>query len=97
MNTPKSIKQSGFSIVEAMIALAVVGVIGAIGYAFINNSNASRVSAPTSQENVQYSERSTPAAPAIEKTQDLDKASATLDQIDPTSNTADLDTEMSKF
>lgn len=90
--------QSGFSVVEVLIVLVVVGVISFVGYTFLNGANASRQKGlEKSQANTQATEKSVPAAPAIEKTSDLDKASATLDKMDTTSDTSELDTELNNF
>lgn len=85
-------RTSGFSIVEALIGVAVLVLVGLVGYNLYSMQQARNDSA--SEQQAIASE--TPEAPAINDTSDLDKATATLDQIDPDSNdveSAQLDSE----
>lgn len=85
-------RTSGFSIVEALIGVTVVVLIGLVGYNLYSMQQ-SRNASVNEQQSVA---NETPAAPEINDTADLDKAAATLDQIDPEANdieTAELDSE----
>ncbi len=96
--------QSGFSVVELVIILAVVGVLAFVGYAVYNRqhnttSTANNNSSQTVNDETKASD--VPPAPVVSSTSDLDKASATLDKVDPgTSNSSDssqLDSQLSAF
>lgn len=96
MSTP--MLRKGFSAVEVLIVLVVVGVIGFAGYTFLNNADAKRAkNLPPQASERAATEPEVPAAPAIENTQDLDKASAALDAIEPGSDTSGLDSEANSF
>jgi|JI6StandDraft_1071083.scaffolds.fasta_scaffold389612_2 Tfp pilus assembly protein PilV len=85
-------RTSGFSIVEALIGVTVVVLIGLVGYNLYSMQQ-SRNASVNEQQSVA---NETPAAPEINDTADLDKAAATLDQINPEANdieTAELDSE----
>ena len=92
--------RKGFSVVEIVIILAVVGIIGALGYTVYKNQTAKNSTADqtTSQAATASDVKSTPA---IKSTADLDTAAATLDQTDPngsdTSDASQLDTQLSDF
>lgn len=83
---------SGFSIVEALIAVAVVVLVGLVGYNLYSMQQARNES--TSEQ--QAVAKEVPEAPNIKDTSDLDEAAKTLDQIDPEANdkeSAQLDSE----
>jgi len=87
--------QVGFSIIEVVVAVAVVALIAFLGYRFyIHQQAATSGEANTAQVSV-------PAAPEITTASDLDKAGAVLDQIDVegsnSSDSARLDSELSAF
>jgi Tfp pilus assembly protein PilV len=85
-------RTSGFSIVEALIGVAVLVLVGLVGYNVYTMQQARSESANEQQAIA----NETPQAPTIKDTTDLDKASATLDQIDPSANdkeSAQLDSE----
>jgi prepilin-type N-terminal cleavage/methylation domain-containing protein len=96
--------QSGFSVVELAIVLAVVGLLGFVGYSVYNRSNAKTADDSTTNRAASPQSAKTndvASAPDVSSTSDLDKASAALDQTDPGgSNTADsdqLDSQLNSF
>lgn len=96
--------QSGFSGVELAIVLAMVGVLGFVGYDVYNRQNTKMAdSSNTSQTARAESPQATDVAtaPSVNSTSDLDKASAMLDQTDPSgSNNTDasqLDSQLAIF
>lgn len=83
---------SGFSLVEAFIAVAVVVLVGLVGYNLYSMQQA-RNQTVRDQQSVA---KEVPDAPNISETADLDEATKTLDQIDPETNdqeSAQLDSE----
>lgn len=85
-------RSNGFSIVEALIAVAVVVLVGLVGYNLYSMQQARDQSASDQQAVA----NEVPDAPTITETSDLDEASKTLDQIDPDANdneSAQLDSE----
>jgi hypothetical protein len=89
--------QFGFSIVEAAIAVVVVGAIGVTGYLAYDRIKDTDKS-PTATQ--QTDEADVPTAPAVEESGDLDAALKTLDDTDidaSASDSAALDTEASSF
>ena len=91
------IKQLGFSVVEVCIAVLVVAAIGFTGY-FAYNRMQDANKTPTATE--QTTNGTTPSAPDINDTDDLDAAAATLNStnIDASeSDVSELDGEASGF
>ena len=90
-------RQRGFSAVEVVIAVVVVGAIAATGYlAYGRMKTASKT--PTASDQAQQA--TTPTAPAISSTKDLDSSSKVLDNtnLDATAtDTSDLDAETANF
>lgn len=91
--------QMGFSIVEVVIAIAVVGIGGYVGYTAY-----SRLQDKNTNSSAQVITQSPVAndiapAPTITTTDDLTAAEKILDNtnIDNPSDTAELDTELSTF
>lgn len=82
--------QFGFSAVEVVLVLAIVGVLGYVGYFVYSKNNETKNDTATTQstESVNTSSSATDVAeaPDIKSTSDLDKAQATLDATDPSSN-----------
>lgn len=72
----KALKTNGFSIIELVIILVVVGIIGGLGYVFYN-----RITQPA-QSDVAGSSEQAASLKSIDTTADLDKASSQLDSID---------------
>ncbi|HSX17248.1 MAG TPA: hypothetical protein VLH86_04055 [Patescibacteria group bacterium] len=66
-------KQYGFHAIEAVVILAVVGLVGVAGYKVMHHNK------PSDTANTAVTE---PAAPQITSTKDLDTASSTVDQLD---------------
>lgn len=87
--------QSGFSVVEIVIIVTVIAVLGFVGYSVYNRQQ-TKTADTTSQ-----TAGDVKSAPEINSTSDLDKASTTLDQTDPSgSNNTDageLDSQLSAF
>lgn len=82
----------GFTLVEALIAVTVLVLVGLMGYNLVSMQQ-SRNATISEQQSVADG---VPEAPEINETSDLDKAAATLDQIDPEANdveAAQLDSE----
>lgn len=85
-------RANGFSIVEVLIGIAAIVLVGLVGY----NLYSMQQTRSDSASEQQALANETPEAPAINDTADLDKATATLDQIDPEANdleAAELDSE----
>lgn len=78
----KAIRQYGFHTIELALAVLVVGVLGFAGYAVMQNSK--KQTASTSSQAV-------PAAPEIKTADDLTVASLTVDRLDLSESSADLD------
>lgn len=97
--------QSGFSIVEVLIVVAVVAVLSFVGYTVYDRQQVKTTDSEsnTTQQITDQSSSATDvkSAPTINSTEDLDKAEAILDQTDPGgSNNVDanqLDSETSAF
>lgn len=89
-----SMRKAGFSAVEVIIVLFVVGIIaalGVVGYGRWKQTQTKTSSNDTSQQ-------STASAPEIKQTSDLDKAANTLDQVDfGDADATDLDTQSKTF
>jgi prepilin-type N-terminal cleavage/methylation domain-containing protein len=93
--------QSGFSAVEIVIVLVIVGAIGLVGYTVYNRQQ-DKATDGTSQQSAEQSPTATDvqSAPEVKSTEDLDKAEAVLDATDPGSSNTDagmLDSETSAF
>jgi uncharacterized membrane protein YebE (DUF533 family) len=89
--------QRGFSAVEGLIAVFVVAAIGVTGYLAYDRMQAAN-KVPTAAE--QTEKATTPAAPAISDSGDLDKAAKVLDETNleaSASDSSDLDTELNSF
>jgi prepilin-type N-terminal cleavage/methylation domain-containing protein len=98
--------QAGFSVVELVIVLGVVGVLGFVGYGVYDRQNAKITDSSTTDTSQTASSQSAKAndvasAPTVSSTNDLDKASAILNQTDPSgSNNTDasqLNSQLSTF
>jgi len=89
--------QTGFSVVELVIVVVVVAIVGLASYAVYNRQhNKVATTQPTSAVLT-----TVPSAPTISSASDLDKANATLSQVDPSgSNSSDssqLDSQLATF
>jgi len=93
--------QSGFSIVEIVIALAVVVLIGFLGYTAFNRMQENQAANSSQADQQSPVANDVKTAPSINSTSDLNEAERTLDQTDPSgSNNTDanqLDNELSAF
>ena len=90
-------RERGFSLVEAVIAVAVVVAIGATGYLAYNRMKDTS-KAPTASD--QATNGIAPTAPKVSDSKDLDTATKTLDNTNvdaSASDAADLDTELNNF
>lgn len=76
-------KQKGFSIVELVLVLVLLGIIGVVGYRVWQAQNTPTVSSTATTK------AKTAAVPAINKPADLSTADTALDQTDV--GTGDLD------
>lgn len=92
--------QSGFSVVELVIILAIVSAIAFVGYTVYNRQQDNKAvdggDSSTSQSAVA---NDVPSAPEVKSASDLDKASATLDNanLDDDNDSSQLDSELSAF
>lgn len=87
--------KSGFSVIELVVVVAVVGLVAFLGYTFYNKWQDNSVKS-TEQSSVATD---VPAAPKIETVDDLDAAESTLDgvQIENSDDSSQLDSELSAF
>jgi uncharacterized membrane protein YebE (DUF533 family) len=83
--------QLGFSAVEIAIVVAVIVIIGFLGYTFYNNYLHKQAQVGESSKTSDVDD-----APVITTTKDLDKANSTLDDSDLESNSKDDLSEMDK-
>lgn len=92
--------QTGFSAFEFIVIIVVIAIIGAASLAVYNRQHNKTVtsSQPTTSTSTV---NAIPIAPTISSASDLDKATATLDQVDPSgSNSSDssqLDAQLAAF
>lgn len=99
----RQINQSGFSAVELIIILVVVSALGFAGYAFYNRQQDQKTTDNSVQQTVEEPATASDVAPTpeIKSINDLDNATAVLDQTDPSnsnsSDTSQLDSELSAF
>ena len=80
--------QSGFGHIALVLVVLVFGAIGAIGYTLYANpkaDNRGKNAAPVVKTDPRTTEATlnVPAAPQIKTASDLDKAIATLEKVDP--------------
>ncbi len=89
--------QTGFSAVELIVALVVVGGLIFAGYTVFNRQQPQESADTTTSQPVTVND--VPSAPEIKDTDDLDKASAALDQveIDGDNDSSQLDSELATF
>lgn len=86
-------KTKGFSIIEIIIVIAVIGVISALGYVYVNRP--AQVSNSTQEVST-----AAPEAPQITTAKDLDAASSTVEEINLDTTDIDLDSiddELNQF
>lgn len=93
--------QSGVSVVELLLVVVVIAVIAVVGIRLHNRSQVASTGATQSSVNQSPTATNVKPAPPVNSTSDLNAASATLDQTDPsTSNSVDtsqLDSQTSTF
>ena len=94
--------QTGFSIVELLVVVAVLALIGFVGYRVYSALNGNNTTADTTQvANQSSTANDVTSAPAVNSTSNLDDAQKALDQTDPGgSNNADagqLNSELAAF
>jgi prepilin-type N-terminal cleavage/methylation domain-containing protein len=90
----RNMRKSGFSAVEVIIVLVIVGIIAALGVVGYNRWKQTQ----TKSNSTDTSQQSTTGAPEIKKTSDLDKAATVLDQSDlDDASASDLETQSSTF
>lgn len=98
MNLTKN--NSGFSPVEILIVVVIVGVISLIGYTIYDRQQpkSASTSGQTSQTESAGNE-DIPSAPEINSTEDLTKAEKTLDDtsVEGGSDSSQLDAELASF
>ena len=87
--------KSGFSIIELVIIVAVVGLGGFLGYTYFANQKAQVVDTASTQART----ADVPAAPVVNTTADLTTAEKALDGITvgSTSDSSQLDSELANF
>jgi prepilin-type N-terminal cleavage/methylation domain-containing protein len=69
----------GFSMVEVLLVVAVVALIGGLGYVYVTNMNKSNQASSTQKASVEK-----PAVTTIKSSSDIDKATSELDSLDVT-------------
>jgi prepilin-type N-terminal cleavage/methylation domain-containing protein len=94
--------QSGFSVVEVLVVVVVLGLVGFISYSFYNKQadTDKTTDGSTSQSASQSATADdVPAAPELTSTDDLDTASAMLDESDTASSndSTELDAQLQSF
>lgn len=96
--------QAGFSAFELVIVIAAVGIIALIGYNVYQRQKPDTTttsSLSSTSDQPQAAAINVPAAPTVKTASDLDKASATLDQInvdsDANSDLSQLNSELAAF
>lgn len=91
--------QSGFSPVELVIVIAIVAVLGFVGYSVYDRQSSKTADVTGTSQSATASDVA--PAPAVSSTSSLDEAAATLDQTDPsgTNNTdaSQLDAQLTNF
>lgn len=95
-------KSSGFSAVEIVLVVAVVALLGFIGWRFyaIQQANSDQGSSQTTTTQGAAAEtggEDVPAAPQINSTEDLNKAEQALDSTSTSSDGSELDSELNSF
>jgi len=87
--------QSGFSIIELVIIVAVVGLGGFLGYTYFAKQKAQVADTASSQART----ADVSAAPAVNTTADLTTAEKALDAttVGSTSDSSQLDAELANF
>ncbi len=91
---------SGFSVVELTVVVAVVGVLGAVGFTVYDRQQNKKVDVATqTTQNSQANNDDIPSAPIINSTADLAKAEQTLDDAssEGSKDSAQLDAEIAAF
>jgi hypothetical protein len=88
---------SGISIVEVLVVVAVVALIAGLGYVFFTRNNQPVASTQDDGTSQTSNPATTEEVTKIETTDDLDKATKELDQLetDDTSDDASLNSSMS--
>ena len=104
---PLSKKPNGFAFIEALVIITVVALIAVVGFKVYENRSTDTSQANASQTSTKTTASQTPLStgvstvPEINSSSDLDKASQTLDQNDPTTannaDTAQLDKDSSNW
>jgi prepilin-type N-terminal cleavage/methylation domain-containing protein len=90
----RNMRKSGFSAVEVIVVLVIVGIIVALGVVGYNRWKQTQ----TKSSSTNTSQQSTADAPEIKKTSDLDKATTVLDQSNlDDASASDLETQSSTF
>lgn len=90
--------QSGFSIIELIIALAILGVLVFVGYIVYDRQNDKTAdNRDTTSQSATKSDL--PTAPEVTSTSDLDKAATVLDQTDTSmdDDSEELDAQLQSF
>lgn len=88
---------AGFSIIEVVIVLAVVILLGYLGYIFVSRTTSNTSTQDTA---LQSDTSDVSSTPQINSREDLDTAEKVLDENDPAKNNMDateLDREFSQF
>jgi prepilin-type N-terminal cleavage/methylation domain-containing protein len=90
---------AGFSVVEVLIAVAVIGIFGGLGYVFYNQTQAPTTAVSNSSPATTPSVASDPMAPQINTVSDLTSAQQALDQSSTldSSDSSQLDSNTSGF
>lgn len=88
--------QAGFTLIEAVLLIAVLAIVGVIGLRVYNNNQTAPETAATEKTSAKAPEDK--PAPQIKTTADLTKAENTLDAVNPDADDgAQLDTQLAAF
>ena len=90
---------AGFTILEALIIVAVVGILGLVGFNVYDRQQNKKADVATqTTQNTAANNDDIPSAPVISKTEDLTRAEKTLDQASlDSSDSSSLDSELAAF
>lgn len=91
--------QLGFSVVELVVVLAIVGLLGFVGYKVYSQQQTKTADTPSQTTEQSATAKDVPSAPQIKTTEDLTKAEQTLDStsVDGSNDSSQLDNELSAF
>jgi len=96
----RQIRQAGFTVIEAVIVIVIVGALLAVGVWVVKNQSDNKDKSSNTSQTSEETSADVPEAPAVEDTEDLDAAQKALDESDLDAGTTDnsqLDSQTSGF